>query len=75
MQKLCAANAACTTCSGCADTLHGQVCFCRDADLLLVANKGGFAFAVDPDSGEKVWATAVGKASTTVLIVLHSTLV
>lgn len=31
-----------------------------DADLLLVANKGGFAFAVDPDSGEKLWATAVG---------------
>ena len=36
-------------------------CDCRDADLLLVANKGGFAFAVDPDTGERVWATAVGK--------------
>jgi len=36
---------------------------CRDADMLLVANKGGFAFAVDPDTGEKVWATAVGKLS------------
>lgn len=35
-------------------------CDCRDADLLLVANKGGFAFAVDPDTGERVWATAVG---------------
>ena len=36
---------------------------CRDADLLLIANKGGFAFAVDPDTGDRVWATAVGKAS------------
>ena len=36
--------------------------WCRGEDLLLAANKGGFAFAVDPDSGEKVWATAVGKA-------------
>ena len=44
---------------------HWQICFmlvwCRNQDLLLIANKGGFAFAVDPDSGEKVWATAVGK--------------
>ncbi|DBA77714.1 TPA: hypothetical protein ACH3X2_008409 [Trebouxia sp. C0005] len=31
-----------------------------DADLLLIANKGGFAFAVDPDTGGRVWATAVG---------------
>lgn len=58
-----------------ADTLHVEVWFCRDADLLLVANKGGFAFAVDPDSGEKLWATAVGKASTTAFTVLHSSLV
>ncbi|DBB00968.1 TPA: hypothetical protein ACH3X1_000878 [Trebouxia sp. C0004] len=31
-----------------------------DADLLLIANKGGFAFAVDPDTGDREWATAVG---------------
>ncbi|KAL0046900.1 hypothetical protein WJX82_001192 [Trebouxia sp. C0006] len=31
-----------------------------DTDLLLIANKGGFAFAVDPDTGDRVWATAVG---------------
>ena len=46
---------------GCCSDLLLLLC-CRDADLLLIANKGGFAFAVDPDSGERVWATAVGMA-------------
>lgn len=33
---------------------------CRGRDVLLAANKGGYAFAVDPLSGETLWATAVG---------------
>lgn len=40
----------------------------RNADLLLVANKGGVAFAVDPDTGERVWATAVGQPLTNICL-------
>ena len=38
---------------------HTRV-LCSKQDLLLVANKGGYAFAVDPDDGSRVWTTDVG---------------